>query len=104
LKAISGLLAGSDLTQLIEEFSMGESLDEAEILGRLVSLLAATITAPFANAAEIAQIALVLGAAQAAAAAADRRLTVQKSAHLNSPYPSLRSQRPAPVSPYSHKR
>jgi AcrR family transcriptional regulator len=92
LKAISGLLAGSDLTQLVDELSMGEALDEAEILGRLVSLLAATITAPFANADEIAQIALVLGAAQAAAEAADRRLAAQKPVQSATPYPPLRWQ------------
>ncbi|MET0331433.1 MAG: TetR/AcrR family transcriptional regulator [Dyella sp.] len=104
LKAISGLLAGSDLTQLIDALSMGESLDEAEILGRLVSLLAATITAPFANTHEIAQIALVLDAAQATAAAANRRRGAEKPAHLTSPATAMRWQHPAPAHSLPHKR
>jgi len=89
LKAISGLLAGSDLTQLVDELSMGEALSQAEILGRLVSLLAATITAPFADPDEIAQIALVLGAAQAAADAANHRLAAQKPARPATSYQPL---------------
>lgn len=53
LKALSGMLASDHLENLIATLSMGENLSETEVLSRLISLLAATITAPFGGAAEV---------------------------------------------------
>lgn len=87
LKSVAGLLAGDELEQLIAELSMGETLPEAEVLGRLVSLLAATITAPFANAEETARIAQVLRLAHGAAHATDAQLERDRQASRPAPLP-----------------
>lgn len=47
LKALSGMLAGEDMQALIASISQGEEINDAELLARLVSLLAPILTAPF---------------------------------------------------------
>ena len=47
LKALSGMLAGEDMQELIASLSQGEKYNDSELLARLVSLLAPILTAPF---------------------------------------------------------
>ena len=47
LKALSGMLAGEDMQELIASMSQGEEFNDTELLARLVSLLAPILTAPF---------------------------------------------------------
>lgn len=47
LKALSGMLAGEDMQELIASINKGESIDDAELLARLISLLSPILTAPF---------------------------------------------------------
>lgn len=47
LKALSGMLAGEDMQELIASLSQGEKFNDTELLARLVSLLAPILTAPF---------------------------------------------------------
>lgn len=47
LKALSGMLAGEDMQALIASISLGEKINDTELLARLISLLAPILTAPF---------------------------------------------------------
>lgn len=69
LKALSGMLAGEDMQELIASLSQGEKFNDTELLARLVSLLAPILTAPFGTPEQIETIEHVLGLDRAAAAA-----------------------------------
>ncbi|MEO8777081.1 MAG: TetR/AcrR family transcriptional regulator [Rhodanobacter sp.] len=60
LKALSGMLAGEDMQALIASISQGEEFNDAELLARLVSLLAPILTAPFGTREQIDVIERVL--------------------------------------------
>lgn len=47
LKALSGMLAGEDMQELIGSISKGAQINDAELLARLVSLISPILTAPF---------------------------------------------------------
>lgn len=49
LKALSGMLAADDMNDLLAELSMGQSLGDAELLARLVSLVSPALVAPLGN-------------------------------------------------------
>lgn len=49
LKALSGMLAGEDMQELIASISNGEKINDAELLARLTSLISPILTAPFNN-------------------------------------------------------
>jgi len=49
LKALSGMLATDDMNDLLAELSMGQSLGDAELLARLVSLVSPALVAPLGN-------------------------------------------------------
>jgi AcrR family transcriptional regulator len=53
LKAISGMLAGEDMQQLIGTISKGEKINDAELLARLTALISPILTAPFRSAEQI---------------------------------------------------
>jgi AcrR family transcriptional regulator len=60
LKALSGILAGEDMQKLIDDLSMGEPIDDGELLARLISLISPILTAPFGSAEQIRVIEHVL--------------------------------------------
>lgn len=60
LKALSGMLAGEDMQQLIASINQGEKIDDAELLARLISLLSPILTAPFGTPEQIHVIEQVL--------------------------------------------
>lgn len=60
LKAISGMLAGEDMQVLIASITKGETINDAELIARLTSLISPILTAPFGNPAEVELIAQVL--------------------------------------------
>ena len=48
LKALSGMLAGEDMDELIVSISKGETIDDdAQLLARLIALISPILTAPF---------------------------------------------------------
>ena len=47
LKALSGMLAGEDMQDLIISIDKGQTTSDAELLARLISLLSPILTAPF---------------------------------------------------------
>ena len=49
LKALSGMLAGEDMQELIASISKGETINDAELLARLISLISPILTAPFGS-------------------------------------------------------
>ncbi|HWU75503.1 MAG TPA: TetR/AcrR family transcriptional regulator [Rhodanobacter sp.] len=56
LKALSGMLAGEDMQQLIASITQGEKINDAELLARLVSLLSPILTAPFGTPEQVSVI------------------------------------------------
>jgi AcrR family transcriptional regulator len=56
LKALSGVLAADDMNELVAELSMGEPISDAELLARLVALVAPALTAPLGSPQQIAVI------------------------------------------------
>lgn len=60
LKALSGMLAGEDIQQLIASINQGEKINDAELLARLISLLSPILTAPFGTPEQIQVIEQVL--------------------------------------------
>lgn len=60
LKALSGMLAGEDMQELIASISKGEAINDAELLARLISLISPILTAPFGNTEQIRLIDRVL--------------------------------------------
>lgn len=68
LKALSGMLAGEDLQELIANISKGESISDAELLARLISLISPILTAPFGSPEQIEIIGQVLERDRQAAA------------------------------------
>ncbi len=68
LKALSGILAGEDMHELITTLSKGETIDDAGLLARLISLLSPILTAPFGNPEQVSVIEQVLRMDQAVAA------------------------------------
>jgi AcrR family transcriptional regulator len=60
LKALSGILAGEDMQKLIDDLSMGETINDSELLARLISLISPILTAPFGSAEQIGVIEQVL--------------------------------------------
>ena len=75
LKALSGMLAGEDMQALIASITKGQTINDAELLARLVSLIAPILTAPFGGAAEIQLIEQVLLLDNATAHASDSSFT-----------------------------
>ena len=69
LKALSGILAGEDMQQLITNLSMGDTIDDGELLARLISLISPILTAPFGSPAQIQVIEKVLQLDNSTAAA-----------------------------------
>ncbi len=53
LKALSGMLAGEDMQELISSINKGQAFSEAELLARLISLLSPILTAPFGTPAQV---------------------------------------------------
>ena len=60
LKALSGMLAGEDIQELIANISKGEFISDTELLARLISLISPILTAPFGSPEEIEIIGQVL--------------------------------------------
>lgn len=60
LNALSGILACEDIQQLIANLSMGDAINDAELLARLISLISPILTAPFGSPAQIQVIENVL--------------------------------------------
>nr|WP_243868089.1 MULTISPECIES: TetR/AcrR family transcriptional regulator [unclassified Dyella] len=71
LKSLSGLLAGEDMDELIASLGMGETLSDAVVLARLISLLSPMLTSPFGSPEQIEIVEQVMGQADAAAKATD---------------------------------
>lgn len=69
LQALSGILAGEDMQQLIATLSKGETIDDAELLARLISLISPILTAPFGSPEQVLVIEQVLQMDRIAAAA-----------------------------------
>ena len=60
LKALSGMLAGEDMQELIASISKGETINDAELLARLISLISPILTAPFGSPEQIKLIDRIL--------------------------------------------
>lgn len=60
LKALSGMLAGEDMQELIASINKGEAINDAELLARLISLLSPILTAPLGTPEQIRVIEQVL--------------------------------------------
>lgn len=60
LKALSGMLAGEDMQELIASISKGEAINDAELLARLISLISPILTAPFGTPEQVHVIEQVL--------------------------------------------
>ena len=60
LKALSGMLAGEDMQQLTASISKGETINDAELLARLISLISPILTAPFGSPEQVRVIEQVL--------------------------------------------
>jgi AcrR family transcriptional regulator len=74
LKALSGILAGEDMQKLIDDLSMGETINDGELLARLISLISPILTAPFGSPAQIRVIEQVLQLDDATAEAARKAI------------------------------
>lgn len=74
LKAISGMLAGEDMQVLIASITKGETINDAELIARLTSLISPILTAPFGNPADVDVIAQVLKLDHAAASESARAI------------------------------
>ncbi|MGB3461434.1 MAG: hypothetical protein WBA33_05675 [Rhodanobacter lindaniclasticus] len=87
LKALSGMLAGEDMQELIASLSQGEKFNDTELLARLVSLLAPILTAPFGTPEQTETIERVLELDRAAAPgdAETRAATGDVPAHHSTP-------------------
>lgn len=68
LKALAGMLAGEDFNQLAATLSMGEAMDDATLLARLISLITPTLAGPFGSAEQVHAIERVFAVADANAA------------------------------------
>ncbi|HEU4669719.1 MAG TPA: TetR/AcrR family transcriptional regulator [Dyella sp.] len=56
LKSLSGVLATDDMDELVAELSMGQTIPDAELLARLVALVAPALTAPLGTPAQVGKI------------------------------------------------
>jgi len=74
LKALSGVLAGENMDELIAAICVGEAVSDSLMLGRLVAFVSPLLTTPFDNLAQVRQVEQVMGLAPAAAQAADATL------------------------------
>ena len=84
LKALSGILAGEDIQQLVGDLSMGRALGDAEVLARIISLISPILTGAFGSPEQIRVIDAVLEQDKAAAQAAAVSSPI---AELHSPVP-----------------
>lgn len=84
LKALSGILAGEDLQELIDTIGMGQVIDDAELLARLISLISPTLTAPFGSPEQIQVIEQVLQLDKATAIAHPEQ-GVEKGSSIHDP-------------------
>ena len=75
LKALSGILAGEDMQKLIDDLSMGETINDGELLARLISLISPILTAPFGSPEQIEVIEQVLQLDNATAENARKTVT-----------------------------
>lgn len=90
LKALSGMLAGEDMQQLIASISKGQTINDAELLARLISLVSPILTAPFGSPEQTEVIEQVLRQDQATAEASE-------SPHVIDPDSPLRGIPPPPL-------
>ena len=70
LKALSGVLAGENMDELITALCMGETVTDSLMLARLITFISPTLTEPFGSPEQIAQVERVVLLADAAAASA----------------------------------
>jgi len=85
LKALSGILAGEDMQQLITDLSMGDDINDGELLARLISLISPMLTAPFGSTTQIQAIDQLLQLDQ-----------ITATAHRESSAPSVNELRGTP--------
>ncbi len=88
LKALSGMLAGEDMQELIASISKGEQINDAELLARLISLISPILTAPYGNPQQVEVIRQVLELdAITASQAKSMNDTQRPEPHTRSPAP-----------------
>jgi AcrR family transcriptional regulator len=89
--ALSSVLAGSDTTRLLAQFSHGESMSDLQLISRLASLMISTLKAPVPDEAAFATFSAVLddaNAVEAETAARKQELETERNAQgLNSGAP-----------------
>lgn len=85
LKALSGILAGEDMQKLIDDLSMGEAINDGELMARLISLISPILTAPFGSPEQIGIIEEVLQLDNATAEAARKAVTEPDSGTHTAP-------------------
>lgn len=96
LKALSGMLAGEDMQQLIDSINKGESIDDAELLARLISLISPILTAPFGSPEQIRVIKQVLQLNDTAANATPAAKTDDKQHGASVAQHWIHEEHPAP--------
>lgn len=90
--ALSGVLAGSDTTRLLAQFSHGEPMSDLQLIARLASLMVPALKAPVPDEAAFATFSAVLDDANAieaeAVATREREIETERNAsHMNSTAP-----------------
>ena len=85
LKALSGILAGEDMQKLIDDLSMGETINDSELLARLISLISPILTAPFGSPEQIGVIEQVLQLDNSTAEAGHKAITETTGDHHAAP-------------------
>ena len=78
LKALSGVLAGENMDELIAAICVGEAVSDSLMLGRLVAFVSPLLTAPFDNLTQVRHVEQVMGLAPAAALGADATLRTER--------------------------
>ena len=71
LQGLSGLLAGQSIDELLAALSMGDSMDEATLLARLIALISPMLTVPLGTPEQVSAVGKILGLATVAAQAVD---------------------------------
>lgn len=80
LKALSGVLAGENMDELISALCMGEPVNDSLMLARLISFISPMLTAPFENGEQIRNVERVMGMADVAARATDAQMQAENEA------------------------
>ncbi|WP_242112457.1 TetR/AcrR family transcriptional regulator [Luteimonas aquatica] len=73
LKALSGVLAGANMDELISAMCMGEPVNDSQMLARLISFISPMLTTSFESGEQVRDIERVMGMAGAAARSVDER-------------------------------